>query len=532
MDTPAPPHRRPRLFVDQLRRTPLAIALGVIVGWLGIFLVYHQHPAGFVLCGLGTFFVLYARRRAQEFVDAEKGALARELDRAAARNRELESFRHLSQVLLSGRPLPELFHEIARLAAELLDGEAAGIGLVTEEGRFLRIVAGIGLMAHAVNRLVPVDRSLAGWVVAQDRPLLSEDMRQDPRSFDFPDTPEALTGAVMTPLRSSGFVIGTLAVMNRRSERPFTEDDLYLLQALADQAALGIDRAAVLDDAQRTTRALGEKNRELEAATRHKDEFLANVSHELRTPLNSIIGFSDLLLTGQVGPVSDAHREFIESVHRNGRHLLHLINSLLDVSRMDAGRMTLDLGHTDLREAIRAAATDTEGLRIARRQAHRLELPETPLMALADAVRVRQVLFNLLANASKFTAEGGEIVLRALATEAPLPVPSDRAGDQPHLLTRPAVWIAVSDNGIGIKAEDMDRLFVAFSQVDSSASRRVQGSGLGLVLCKRFVELHGGQIGAESIFGWGSTFWFMLPADGPLRRWGARTAEEGEPADN
>ena len=532
MDTPASTLRRPRIFVDQLRRTPLAIALGVIVGWAGIYLVYHHHPGGFVLCGLGTFFVLYARRKAQEFVDAEKGALARELDRAAARNRELESFRHLSQVLLSGRPLPEVFHEVARLAAELLDGEAAGIGLVTEEGRFLRVVAGIGLMAHAVDRLVPVDGSLAGWVVAQDRPLLSPDMQQDPRSFEFPDTPAALTTAVMTPLRSSGFVIGTVAVMNRRSGRPFTDDDLYLLQALSDQAALGIDRANVLDETQRSSSALAEKNRELETATRHKDEFLANVSHELRTPLNSIIGFSDLLLTGQVGPVSEGHREFIESVHRNGRHLLHLINSLLDVSRMDAGRMTLDLTRTDLRDAIRAAATDTEGLRVARKQAHRFELPDTPLLALADALRVRQILFNLLANASKFTAEGGEIVLRALATEAPLPIPSDRAGDEPRLLTRPAVWIAVSDNGIGIKSEDLDKLFIAFSQVDSSASRRVQGSGLGLVLCKRFVELHGGQIGAESIFGWGSTFWFMLPADGPLRRWGARAAEEGGPADN
>jgi signal transduction histidine kinase len=528
MDSDTRPAAGRHPFLAQLTSTPVVIAEAILFGWFGLYFVYHHHGSGFVLCGIGTVLGLWARRRAVGSAAAERATLGKALEAAAARNRELDSFRHLSQVLLSGRPLPALFHEIARLAEELLEGEAAGIGLVTEEGRFLRVVAGTGLMAHAVDRLIPVDASLAGWVVQHDRPLIAGDMRHDPRNFDFPDTPEALVSAVMTPLRSGGIVIGTVSVMNRSGGRPFGEDDLYLLQALADQAALGIDRANVFDESQRAATALIEKNRELESATRAKDEFLANVSHELRTPLNSIIGFSDLLLTGQAGPLDGTHRQFIESVHRNGRHLLHLINTLLDVSRMDAGRMTLDLTRSDLRDAIRAAAADTEGLRIARKQVHRFELPDTALTALADAVRVRQILFNLLANASKFTAEGGEIVLRALATEAPLPTPAERTGDQPRLVTRPAIWIAVSDNGIGIKPEDMDRLFIAFSQVDSSASRRVQGSGLGLVLCKRFVELHGGQIGAESIPGWGSTFWFMLPADGPLRRWGSRAAEDPE----
>ncbi|HEV2290780.1 MAG TPA: ATP-binding protein, partial [Gemmatimonadales bacterium] len=207
-------------------------------------------------------------------------------------------------------------------------------------------------------------------------------------------------------------------------------------------------------------------------------------------------------------------------------HLLRLINGVLDMAKMDAGRMTLELTRTDLRDAIRAAVVDTESLRLGRKQVHRFELPDTPLFALADAVRVQQILFNLLSNASKFTPEGGEIVLRALATEAPLPIPAERSDDQVKRITRSAVWIAVSDNGIGIKPDDMSKLFVEFSQVDSSPSRRVQGTGLGLALCKRFVELHGGQIGAESMYNFGSTFWFILPGEGPLRRWGARTSDE------
>jgi signal transduction histidine kinase len=141
----------------------------------------------------------------------------------------------------------------------------------------------------------------------------------------------------------------------------------------------------------------------------------------------------------------------------------------------------------------------------------------------ADGLRIRQILLNLLANASKFTPEEGEITLRVVMTEAPLPVPAGRAGDKPKLVTRKAVWVAVTDTGIGISPEDQARLFEPFSQVDSSASRRNQGTGLGLALCKQFVEMHGGTIGVESLPGKGSTFWFLLPVDGPMRRSGSDT---------
>ncbi len=203
---------------------------------------------------------------------------------------------------------------------------------------------------------------------------------------------------------------------------------------------------------------------------------------------------------------------------RNGKHLLSLINSALDLSKIEAGRMTLSLAATDLREAIVDAVADTASLRTAKRQECTLDLDPAPLTIVADGGRIRQILFNLLSNASKFTAEDGKISLAAVRTRAPLRQPAERAGDQARLIPQEAVWVSVADEGIGIKQQDMPKLFQEFSQVDSSASRRAQGTGLGLALCKKFVEMHGGTIGADSVYGKGTAFWFLLPAEGPVRR--------------
>ena len=180
--------------------------------------------------------------------------------------------------------------------------------------------------------------------------------------------------------------------------------------------------------------------------------------------------------------------------------------------------MSLTLGRTDLRHAITGAVADTASLRSAKRQECVLNLDDSSLEVVADGVRVRQVLFNLLSNASKFTPEGGRISLSALRTRAPLRLPAERAGDDRRMTTQDVVWVSVVDTGIGIAPDNMDKLFHEFSQVDSSPSRQAQGTGLGLALSKKFVEMHGGRIGAESVAGKGSTFWFILPADGPLRR--------------
>jgi signal transduction histidine kinase len=368
-----------------------------------------------------------------------------------------------------------------------------------------------------LGALVPVDYSIIGWVVTNDAPLLSDDLQADQRYYSVPGSTVPIRTAAMVPLRSAGVVIGTVSVYNRRDGRQFQDQDLHLLQTLGDQVVVGLDRAAVLDESRRNERALAAKNVELQRATRLKSEFLANMSHELRTPLNAIIGFSDLMLEGGAGEISDQQRDFLDSVVRNGRHLLALINSILDLSKIEAGRMSLTLTRTDIREAVTGAVSDTASLRAAKRQDCVVSLDDAPLVALADRIRVRQILFNLLSNASKFTPEGGRIELTAVRTRAPLTVPSRHAGDERTEQTQDVVWVAVADSGIGIAPEDMKKLFQEFSQVEASASRQAQGTGLGLALSKTFVELHGGRIGAESIPTRGSTFWFILPIEGPVR---------------
>jgi signal transduction histidine kinase len=488
------------------------------VGWIGVYFAFRDHWLGILLPLMTTVLTLLVVRRVEALGRRRSHELQRALESAAARNRELERLRHLAAALLAGTDLAGLVQEVAGAAAELLEAESGAVTFVVEEGRFLRIAAATGPMKVMQGQLIPVDGSMLGWVLTNGTPLLSDHMNTDPRAYQIPELTATLKTTAVVPLRSAGVVIGTVSVYNRRDGRFFSDHDLQLLQILGDQVVVGLDRTAVLEESRRNERALGAKNIELQRATRLKSEFLANMSHELRTPLNAIIGFSDLLLVGGAGEINDQQRDFLESVLRNGRHLLQLINSVLDLSKIEAGRMTLSLGRTDLREAITGAVADTASLRTAKGQECELQLEESSLTVVADGVRVRQVLFNLLSNASKFTPEGGTIRLGAIRTRAPLPLPSDRSGEDHRIHMQEVVWVTVMDSGIGISPEDMPKLFQEFSQVDSSASRQAQGTGLGLALCKKFVELHGGTIGAESMPGKGSSFWFILPAEGPVRR--------------
>jgi signal transduction histidine kinase len=504
----------------------VVIGMAVLVGWFGIYFAFQGHWLGVALPLVTTLLSFAALRRGDALSAARSEALRQALSSAAARNRELERLRHLAATMLAGTELPGLVNEVARAAADLLEAESGGVTLVVEEGRFLRLAGATGPLEVMAGRLIPVDESLLGWVVTHGTALVSDDMDADPRSYRPPDVTIALRTVAVVPLRSAGVVIGTVSAHNRHDGRLFSEYDLQLLQILGDQVVVGLDRAAVLQESRRNERALAAKNAELQRATQLKSEFLANMSHELRTPLNAIIGFSDLILAGGSGNINQQQRDFLEAVLRNGRHLLALINSVLDLSKIEAGRMSLTLAKTDLREAIVAAVADTASLRSAKRQECALQLEDGALIVVADGVRVRQVLFNLLSNASKFTPEEGRITLAAMGTRAPLPVPAERAGDERRIVTQDVVWVSVVDTGIGIAPEDRSKLFQEFSQVDSSSSRQAQGSGLGLALCKKFVEMHGGTIGADSIPGKGSSFWFILPASGPLRRHPATEGSE------
>ncbi len=502
-----------------LSYTGSIVGVAIIIAWLGLWLFRQHDTIGLLLTSIATLLTLVTFRHLKELSVAQQESLRRSLSQSDRRNRELERLRHLSGTLLAGADLTSLEREVARSASELLEAEGGIVTLVVEEGRFLRVVAVCGPLEPMLGILIPMDESLVGWAVSQDTSLVSDDMDADPRSYHPPGVASVkLKTSAIIPLRSGGVPIGTVSVYNRHDGRPFSDHDVRLLQILGDQVVVGLDRASVLEESRRNEIALRAKNLELQRATQLKNEFLTNMSHELRTPLNAIIGFSDLMIEGGTGELNGQQREFTEAVLRNGKHLLSLINTALDISKIEAGRMTLTLAVTDIREAIVDAVADTASLRTAKRQECLLDLDPASLTILADGGRIRQILFNLLSNASKFTREGGKISLAAVRTHARLKQPSERAGEQQRMIPQDVVWVSVADEGIGIKREDMPKLFQEFSQVDSSSSRRAQGTGLGLALCKKFVEMHGGTIGADSVFGKGAAFWFLLPAEGPVRR--------------
>jgi signal transduction histidine kinase len=258
-----------------------------------------------------------------------------------------------------------------------------------------------------------------------------------------------------------------------------------LLQTFATQSALAIQNA-------RLFREIEEKSRQIETANRHKSEFLANMSHELRTPLNAIIGFSEVLGERLFGELNEKQAEYTDDILSSGRHLLSLINDILDLSKVEAGRMELELTHFDLPLAIDNALT----LIRERATRHGIKLHHAVDKRLGEVVsderKIKQILLNLLSNAVKFTAEGGRV-------------------DVDAALGKDTVEISVSDSGIGIAPEDQETIFEEFRQVGADYSHKREGTGLGLTLTKKFVEMHGGRIWVESEVGKGSTFTFILP---------------------
>ena len=336
---------------------------------------------------------------------------------------------------------------------------------------------------------------------------------------------DASGGLALVPLRSRGRLVGLLVVL-LATDLP--ADARTALEQAAPNLAIACERetahqhtrrlaievrhaaqrlelqnvalTTLNDKLEEQHRELSRLNLELDQAGKLKDQFLANVSHELRTPLNSVIGFSDLLLTGQVdgAALSETQRDYLDTISRNGRHLLQLINELLDLSKIAAGRMELHREPVALETLLREAAASVHAQLEARRHTLSIEPPGDAVRVTADRGRVLQVLLNLLTNAIKFTADAGRITLAA------------RLEDGGRY-----VRVAVSDTGIGIAPDDTAKLFQEFVQLDASASRRYEGTGLGLALSKRLVELHGGAIGVESQLGKGSTFWFTLPRAEP-----------------
>ena len=285
------------------------------------------------------------------------------------------------------------------------------------------------------------------------------------------------------PMVREGHLIGCLAVTSNRPCE-FAAETGDLLRTFATQSALAIQNA-------RLFREIEQKSRELEAASRHKSEFLANMSHELRTPLNAIIGFSEVLTERMFGELNAKQDEYLRDIYTSGRHLLSLINDILDLSKIEAGRMELDVADFDLPMAIDSALTLVRERAARRSLALHRSIEERLGQVPGDERKIRQVLLNLLSNAIKFTPDGGRIEVGAKRLSG-------------------VIEVSVSDTGVGIAPEDQEVVFEEFKQV-GTADRKVEGTGLGLALSRKFIELHGGKIWLNSHIGAGSTFTFTIP---------------------
>jgi signal transduction histidine kinase len=285
------------------------------------------------------------------------------------------------------------------------------------------------------------------------------------------------------PLLREEQLIGALTVL-RKDPGEYAADVIEVLRTFATQSALAIQNA-------RLFRELEYKSRELEAASRHKSEFLANMSHELRTPLNAVIGFSEVLTERMFGDLNEKQDEYLRDIYASGQHLLSLINDILDLSKIEAGRMELELADFDLPAAIDNALILVRERAGRRDIALRQSIGDGVGARRADERKVKQVLLNLLSNALKFTPEGGRVEVAAAVRDT-------------------TVEVSVADTGVGIAPEDQEAVFEEFRQV-GTAAKKIEGTGLGLALSRKFVELHGGRIWVASQLGEGATFTFSLP---------------------
>jgi two-component system, NtrC family, sensor kinase len=345
-------------------------------------------------------------------------------------------------------------------------------GDLAEARRASRIRKGEGVVGRTAFTLEPAqvpDISVPGVYESRLRENLIE---------------SGIRGILAVPIVRDDRLIGCL-VVSRDRPGEFPAETIELLRTFATQSALAIQNARLYHE-------IADKSRQLEAASRHKSEFLANMSHELRTPLNAVIGFSEVLIQRMFGALNDKQDEYLKDIYASGQHLLSLINDILDLSKIEAGRMELTPAPFHLPTALDNAVTLVKER--AGRHGIALQLDIDPRVGefVGDERKVKQVLLNLLSNAVKFTPEGGRISLKASRTDG-------------------MVQIAVTDTGIGIAPEDQAAVFEEFRQVGSDETRKQEGTGLGLTLAKKFVELHGGRIWVESEPGRGSTFSFTLP---------------------
>ena len=406
-------------------------------------------------------------------------------------NQYLAVSSEIGRIVTSTLDLNSIFTRTVSLISERFGFYFAAI-YITEETGFNVILreatgeAGEKMKAQRYS-VVKGFNSIVGKVAESGASMLVNDVQHQPLFHPNPLLLDTLS-EVAIPLRIGSRIVGVIDIQSTE-RNAFTDDDITVLQSLADQVAVAIDNARSYELSQQLIQDLREVDQ-------LKSQFLANMSHELRTPLNSIIGFSRVILKGIDGPVSEMQQQDLTAIYNSGQHLLGLINDVLDLARIEAGKMELNFEEVHLAEMTTSVMSTAKGL-IKEKPIQLLQrIPADMPAVRGDTMRVRQVLLNLISNASKFTDEGS-ITVETRVQKGP-------TGKMEALIN-------VIDTGPGISEEDQEKLFKAFSQVDGSATRKSGGSGLGLSICANLVQLHNGLIGVHSENGKGSTFWFTLP---------------------
>lgn len=442
------------------------------------------------------------------------------------RVRELLSIRELMAEASKHTEQSALFRSLLEKAMAAVGAAVGSIFVVEPEHKRFRIEAVAG-RSHGPARgtRMAIDDSLARFAVENKKVLLVQDIASDPRTHKANDPKYASPSFLSMPIILHDEVKAVLNLADKTGAAGFSQEDVALLSIMLDEIRFALENAELYTQLKAHAARLEEQTMELkryrddleklveertgelaaakdqaETANRAKSAFLANMSHELRTPLNAIIGFADLLADEMAGPINDRQKEHLADILSSAQHLLDLINDILDLSKVEAGKMDLHCGPVHVPRMIE------EGITVVRERAKahgvtlQTEVADDVTEAWLDARKCKQILLNLLSNAIKFTPEGGTVSVSARRREG-------------------ALELAVSDTGIGIDAEDQRRLFTPFQQVDGDLNRRYEGTGLGLVMVKRLAELHGGSVRLESEVGKGSTFTVTLPLRRPAKAW-------------
>jgi GAF domain-containing protein len=401
---------------------------------------------------------------------------------------ELRALGDVSQAVNSTLDLATVLSTIVSRAVQLSGTEAGAIYEFDEQQTELQLRSTYGMSQEMITALrdrhIGLGEPTVLQAVTHREPVQLPDLR------DIPSTPTldiatraGFRALLVVPLFARDRVIGAL-VVRRKAPGAFPDNIVDLLKTFAAQSVLAIQNAHLFTE-------IDEKSRQLEIASQHKSQFLANMSHELRTPLNAILGYTELILDNIYGETPDKMREVLDRLQANGKHLLGLINDVLDLSKIEAGQLTLELADYSLKEVVHTVFTAVESLATGKKIALTTDTPPNLPRGHGDERRLTQVLLNLVGNAIKFTDQG-DVAIKATTSDG-------------------AFTVAVSDTGPGIAPADQAKIFEEFQQADNAATKRKGGTGLGLSIAKRIIGMHGGRLWVESDVGKGSTFAFTIP---------------------